>query len=250
MEERHVFQWLSGSYTAGGNVSVSGSVPVPSSIAPFIPSHPKVNPMQTLFHTLGWKPSTVLDIGGFKGTWTRDIQQMLPAAAVTIVEPNRHPELERLRVRVFYEVLSSTQKTVPWYSNMSTGDSLYREKTRHYAGIEPVLRTTTTLDTLFPNETFEFIKLDCQGAELDILRGGTTLLRGTTAVLLECPFAGQYNEGAPSFIEYLRTLDELGFAPLDITEAHRAGGILFQLDILCLRKTSSLWERVQERVTR
>jgi FkbM family methyltransferase len=205
--------------------------------------------METLIQTLGWRPSTVLDIGGYKGMWTREVRRLLPAATVTVVEPNPHPELKTLGVRVFYEILSSNQTSVPWYSNMTTGDSLYKERTRHYAAVQPVYRTTTTLDTLFPGETFEFVKLDCQGAELDVLRGGPTLLQGTTALLLECPFAGQYNEGAPTFVEYLRTLDELGFAPLEIAEHHRTNGILFQLDIVCLRKTSPLWDRVQTRVT-
>jgi len=205
--------------------------------------------METLIQTLGWRPSTVLDIGGYKGMWTREVRRLLPAATVTVVEPNPHPELKTLGVRVFYEILSSNQTSVPWYSNMTTGDSLYKERTRHYAAVQPVYRTTTTLDTLFPGETFEFVKLDCQGAELDVLRGGLTLLQGTTALLLECPFAGQYNEGAPTVVEYLRTLDELGFAPLEIAEHHRTNGILFQLDIVCLRKTSPLWDRVQTRVT-
>lgn len=205
--------------------------------------------MNTLIQKLGWTPTTVLDIGGYKGSWTREVQRLAPSAVVTVVEPNPHAELQTLGVRVLYEVLSHDTRSVPWYSNLSTGDSLYKERTRHYAQVTPTFRTTTTLDALFLRETFDFIKLDCQGAELDILRGGRTVLQGTTALLLECAFAGQYNEAAPTFAEYIRTLDELGFAPLDITEFHRANGILFQVDLLCLRKTSPLWNVIQARVT-
>ena len=204
--------------------------------------------MDRLIRTLGWTPSTVLDIGGYKGAWTREVQRLAPNAIVTVVEPNVHPELQTLGVRVLYEVLSDCVQTVPWYSNLSTGDSLYKEKTRHYDRVSPTLRTTTTLDRLFPGETFEYIKLDCQGAELDILRGGLSILHGTTALLIECAFAGQYNEKAPSFVDYIRMLDDIGFAPLDITEMHRANEILFQVDILFLRKKSPLWSMVQLRV--
>ena len=201
-----------------------------------------------ILRSFGWSPRTILDLGGYKGTWTRDMKQRFPLASITLIEPNPHPELRTAPARVLYEVVSDTQATVPWYATLSTGDSLYKEVTRHYDGVAPVLRTTTTLDTLFPTETFDFIKLDCQGAELAILRGGTHLLRGTEVLLLECPFAGVYNANAPTFADTLRDLTALGFAPLDIPEHHRANGVLCQIDILFLRTSSPLWPRIQARL--
>jgi len=194
---------------------------------------------------LPWSPQSILDVGGYKGHWTREIRNQFPKASVVVVEPNPHLELSSLGVPVYQELLSSEVKEVDWHSNLSTGDSMYKERTRHYDGVIPTKRTTTTLDLLFPNQTFEFIKIDCQGAELDILKGGENLLRGTTAVLLECAFAGQYNQGAPTFADYISYMDSIGFAPLDITELHRANGLLIQIDILFLRKTSLLWTTIQ-----
>lgn len=199
---------------------------------------------------LPWSPQTILDVGGYKGHWTREVQSQFPTASIVVVEPNPYNELGRLGVPVHCEVLASTIREVPWYSNLTTGDSMFKELTRHYEGVVPVTRTTTTLDTLFPTQRFEFVKLDCQGAELDILRGGETLIRDTQAILLECAFAGRYNEGAPSFTDYIIYLDSIGFAPLDITEIHRANGVLCQLDIVFLRKTSPYWAGLQTRLTR
>jgi len=205
--------------------------------------------MFDILNAVGWSPRTILDIGGYKGHWTRAIRMQFPKATVSVVEPNAHPELQSLGVPVYRELLSSTVKDVPWYSNLSTGDSMFQERTRHYSQIVPSMRRTTTLDQLFPTHRFEFVKIDCQGAELDILAGGQTLLQGTDVVLLECPFAGQYNIGAPSFADYIRTLDALGFAPLDLPELHRANGILCQIDILFLRNTSPYWEAIQQRLS-
>jgi FkbM family methyltransferase len=204
--------------------------------------------MFSVLQSVGWHPRNVLDIGGYKGNWTRTVRRLFPTARIVIVEPNRHSELESVGVPVHYEVLSSEVTTIPWYSNMTTGDSIYKELTRHYSNVTPATRRTTTLDALFPNEQFDFIKLDCQGAELDILKGGKTLLQSTNVLLIECSFAGKYNAGAPSFAEYLHYLDSIGFAPLDITELHRANGILGQIDILCLRKSSPLWATIQSRM--
>lgn len=198
--------------------------------------------------TVGWSPHTILDIGAFKGNWTRDIRLQFPNARFTLVEPNDNTTLRSLKDRIVNHVLSDTVKDVEWFSNGSTGDSMFRERTRHYSDILPTSRRTTTLDILFSGESFDFIKIDCQGAELDILRGGEILLRQTEVVLLECAFAGQYNQGAPTFAEYIAYMDSIGFAPLDVTELHRANGFLCQVDILFVRKTSALCPRVQDRI--
>lgn len=199
---------------------------------------------------LPWSPKTILDVGGYKGHWTHDIRAQFPNASIVVVEPNNHPELNNLDVPVHREVLASTVREVPWYSNLSTGDSMYKELTLHYNNVIPATRTTTTLDKLFPTQRFEFVKLDCQGAELDILKGGEVLLQDTHAVLLECAFAGKYNEGAPTFAEYIAYMDSIGFAPLEIPELHRANGVLVQIDIVFLRKTSPYWTTIQERLVR
>jgi FkbM family methyltransferase len=206
--------------------------------------------MAALLRSFGWSPSSILDIGGYKGTWTRETRQMFPSASFAIVEPNAHVELRSIGVPVYQELLSSETKTVPWYSNWSTGDSMYKERTRHYDSVTPLTRTTTTLDALFPAQRFDFVKIDCQGAELDILKGGEALIQGTEVLLLECSLAGQYNMGAPSFADYIRYTDSIGFAPFDIPELHRANGVLCQIDILFVRKASLLWGAIQARIVK
>jgi len=198
-----------------------------------------------VLNRIGWVPTSVLDVGGFKGNWTREIQRAYPGATYTVVEPNPHPELRTLKARVLYEVVADGVKSVEWYSSMETGDSMYKELTPHYASVTPTLRTTTTLDALFPTESFDVVKLDCQGAELDVLRGGSRVLETTQVLLMECSFAGRYNLNAPTFAEYIQTADSLGFAPLEIVEQHRIAGLLFQVDLVFLRKTSPLWPRIQ-----
>ena len=203
-----------------------------------------------LLKQIGWAPSSVLDVGGFKGNWTREIQRAYPTATYTVIEPNPHPELRTLNARVHSEVLADTVKSVDWYSVLGTGDSFYKEMTRHYSSVPPTPRTTTTLDALFPSESFSLIKLDCQGAELDVLRGGPRVLGEAEVLLMECSFAGRYNLNAPAFAEYIQTADSLGFAPLDLVEQHRIAGLLFQVDIVFLPKTSPLWPQIQAALIR
>lgn len=196
--------------------------------------------MQQL-RAFGWNPSKILDVGAFVGDWTRGTQQIFPRAQFTMIEANPRPGLPAIN-----EVLASSVRDVEWHSNGSTGDSIFRELTHHYTRVVPTVRRTTTLDLLFPAQDFDFIKIDCQGAELDILAGGPRVVGAAEVLLLECSFAGSYNKGAPTFAEYIRTLDDLGFAPFEITELHRSKNIMCQIDILFVRKTSPLWKTIQQ----
>lgn len=198
--------------------------------------------------SMGWLPHTILDIGAFRGNWTRETRVHFPEAKYTLIEPNDSIYLRSMKDRIINQVLSDTVKDVQWFSNASTGDSIFQERTSHYATVVPTIRRTTTLDTLFPEESFDYIKIDCQGAELDILKGGDRLLKQTEVILLECSFAGQYNHGAPTFAEYIRKVDDIGFTPFDIVEHHYANGILCQVDILFIRKTSRLWTEIQTKI--
>ena len=195
---------------------------------------------------LGWNPKTILDIGAYKGTWTRDTRRYFPNAHYTLIEPNLHNEIEH--ENTYHVILSSNESEVEWFSNGTTGDSIFQEQTIHYKDIQPVIRKTTTLDSLFPNISFDFIKIDCQGAELEILKGGKHLIESTEVLLLECPFAGCYNKNSPTFLEYISYLDSIGFLPLNITEQHYANNILIQIDILFLRKTSTYWNSIQQKL--
>ena len=187
---------------------------------------------------IGFTPQSVLDVGAFRGEWTRLTQSVFPRASYTMIEANNHSHLASVNAQLIREVVSSSVGPVQWWSNGSTGDSILRERTHHYASVIPTTRTTTTLDILFPTQTFDFIKIDCQGAELEILRGGTSLASRATLILLECPFACQYNEGCPSFCEYIQYMDSIGFTPFDISEIHHIQNITGQIDIMFIRKGS------------
>ena len=74
------------------------------------------------------------------------------------------------------------------------------------------------------------------------------MLSRAEVVQLELPFVGEYNVGAPGFSEGISFMDVVGFSPYDIVEQHRlptTGKQLFQIDVLFLRKTSPIMQRVQ-----
>jgi FkbM family methyltransferase len=122
---------------------------------------------------------------------------------------------------------------------LATGASLYKETTGWYGEgkYKTITVPTKTLDSrnYFDGDTIDFIKIDVQGAELDILKGGENTLKRTKYVLAEVSLV-EYNEGAPMIGDVVDKMREYGFKMVDILEYHSMkslyGGVIFQLDIL------------------
>ena len=80
------------------------------------------------------------------------------------------------------------------------------------------------------------IKIDCQGAEISILKGSTSILEKTDFIILELPLFGQYNEGVPNFLEHIEFMNSIGFITYDIIDTHYINGFNMQLDVLFINK--------------
>jgi hypothetical protein len=92
------------------------------------------------------------------------------------------------------------------------------------------------LDSIFTNDdVFDFIKIDTQGSELDILRGGENICKKSKAILLEVSIL-PYNNGAPLYEEVIKFMEDYGYKPVDVIGTNRyPDGTIFQHDILFLK---------------
>ncbi|GMG83253.1 FkbM family methyltransferase [Paralimibaculum aggregatum] len=106
-------------------------------------------------------------------------------------------------------------------------------------GTEEVERIT--LDALLaahaPAARRPFLKLDVQGAELDILAGAPAALSAAPGLLVELPLMPSY-AGEPGYLEILGALDSAGFVPVYCARvvARRRLGPWLQMDCLLLRR--------------
>ena len=204
--------------------------------------------------TLGFRPQGILDIGAYDGGWMRMAKTVFPESKVLMVEaqPEKEPILNAAcktyngSVEYLIALLGqSNQEAAPFFQMHtpfgSTGSSLYEEQTSFERRM--VLLPMHRLDDLLalrPSTCFSFIKLDVQGAEMDVLSGGSKTLNDAEAVLLEVSFL-EYNKGAPQFADVIAFMNTKGFVVFDILDCFRAKkDILFQGDILFMRKDSPL----------
>lgn len=201
-----------------------------------------VNALQKL-KSFGFEPKNILDIGANKGKWTLEIKKkVFPKAEYTLIEAIDYEELDKLSDKhdnINYKniLLDEIEHFVTWYEKRNTGDSLFKENTGYFDDCKEIKRSATTLDLVFnKNEVFELIKIDCQGAEIPILKGGNSLVQKSSVIILEVPFMGEYNIGAPNFYEHINYMENIGYRVFDIVELHRVDNILIQIDIIFIKQ--------------
>lgn len=167
----------------------------------------------------GFTPRRILDIGGSVGQFALMVHAVWPEAHVTSIEANEVciPHLAWLADEWHHALLSDSEKDVTfWMSSddqWSQGASYYKETLESFTYDVPTQRRTTTLSALLAGcEPFQLVKLDTQGSELDIIRGGREIVRQASFVLCEMAADGEpMNVGAPTRAEVEAELASLGF---------------------------------------
>jgi FkbM family methyltransferase len=194
----------------------------------------------------GFSPRTVVDVGAYKGEWSRMAKSIWPNATLTMVEPNRehHDHLREvasnLDATLHGELLGAVDGTEVHFHVMASGSSILSERSDVPRQTET--RRLTTLDSLLaggPN--LDFLKIDAQGYELSILNGADHVLSGVQAILLEVALI-EVNEGSPILHEVLSYMNDRGFVAFDILEMHRRplDRALCQIDVLFCRHDAKL----------
>ena len=195
----------------------------------------------------GYSPRTMLDVGAHIGTFTHGFLQTFPDCVPTLVEPNPFCEEGLEKLPFERHAVAASNDTGPatlfltkeWLQ--STGSSLYRENTAFFRD-EVVIEhqvEKVRLDDLFRGRRFDFVKIDTQGAELDVLMGGETVLRQADYILVEVSLV-DFNAGAPPAEAVFAQLSRMGFRHAAVTEFHRLQGVndggLLQMDFLFERQ--------------
>ena len=197
---------------------------------------------------LGIHPKAILDIGAHTGQFHSWAKRVWPDVGIFMIEANKLHEstLDRLAMmngdNYLIAALGDEEREVTFYTRSdkphTEGNSYYKE--HNYWDIPQLVQETKVtlqkLDNLFEdNAVFDIIKVDTQGSEIDILRGGKDLVNKAQAVILEVSFI-EYNEGAPTAEETIDYMDEIGFEERMSLGEHYDGEIIVQKDLLFINR--------------
>ena len=205
----------------------------------------------------GYYPDTILDIGAHHGNWTSSMMSIYPNSKYYLFEGIDYQQLQKFKnnsnISVYNVLLNDKIDEVEWYEEKNTGDSFFKEKTYHFINTKPIKKTTIDLDTIIDRDNILkdsnniFVKIDCQGAEIPILKGSKKIFNITDFIILEMPLFGQYNEDVPNFSEHIQFMNDIGFIPFDILDNHHINGYNMQLDMLFINAKSDIYMKFKEK---
>ena len=196
---------------------------------------------------LGIEPKAILDIGAHTGQFHSWSKRVWPDVGVFMIEANSLHEdtLNRLATEngdsYLIAALGDEVREVTFYTRSdkphTEGNSYYKE--HNYWDIPQLVQESKVmlkrLDDIFEEDAiFDLIKVDTQGSELDILRGGKDLVSRASAIILEVSYI-EYNEGAPSQQETLDYMKKIGFEEKIAIGEHYDGEQIVQKDLLFLK---------------
>ena len=197
---------------------------------------------------MGINPNAILDIGAHTGQFHSWSKRVWHDVGVFMIEANplHESHLDKLAMmngdNYLIAALGDEEREVTFYTRSdkphTEGNSYYKEA--NYWDIPQLVQESKIklkkLDNIFEDEaTFELIKIDTQGSELDILKGGTNLVSRAKAVVLEVSLI-EYNEGAPTAKETIDYMLEIGFEEKMSIGEHYDGETIVQKDLLFINK--------------
>ena len=148
---------------------------------------------------------------------------------------------------IFYKqaLLGEKKKDNVQFFEMESGSSIYEEKSQVSREIKQL--EMTTLNDLIDEFQFSgkyFLKIDVQGAELDLLYGASKVINNIEFILVEVSLLG-YNKGGPLFAEVVSYLNSKDFVLFDICNEYRKSDkTLFQVDLMFINKNSQIRKKV------
>jgi FkbM family methyltransferase len=171
----------------------------------------------------GFEPKVIYDIGSCVMHWTKIVKELWPNAEIICFEAFNILKFlyEENNVKHFMSVLSDKDdEEIKFYVNYDfiTGNSYYKENNEYfYNENNYIIEKTITLDTLVKNNNIpypDFIKIDVQGCEIDILNGGLNIINHAKRMIIELQ-TENYNKGAPKAHESLPYIESLGWKCCD-----------------------------------
>ena len=199
---------------------------------------------------LGVAPRTVVDVGAAGGSFTRECAALFPEAHYLLIEPlieyeKALSELARSLSKAQYVCAAAAARSGEMAINVHPdllGSSLLRE-VEIGTGVNGVPRgvRSVAIDHLIGEARAAgpfLLKVDVQGAELDVLRGAEALLREAEYVLLEVSFF-QFFEHGPQFVDVVDFMRTQGFTIYDISalQYRPLDHALSQADVAFVKET-------------
>lgn len=201
---------------------------------------------------MGFYPNTILDVGVAKGT--RDLYKAFPDSFFVLIEPIKEYEIYMKKILKKYKGIykltaASSQKGYTSFNlhpNHMDGSSILKEETGTETDGYEIKVSTSRIDDIVFDENLKgpfILKVDVQGAEIEVLKGSLETLKDTEIITLEVSLF-KFMKGAPDLFEILEFMKKNGFVAYDILKGfyRPLDNALGQVDIVFVKENGRFRE--------
>ena len=199
----------------------------------------------------GFNPTLIFDVGAYRGDFARECLRVWPSVEIACFEPLPHrlPDLMELqqesaqKISINPYLLGASDRSDVVFHQVETASSVLaeRENKNHPTAVYPMKTIDTVIAEEFLGRTPDFLKLDVQGYELEVLKGADCALAEMQLVLAEVNLL-DIHENVPLLAELVAWLNERDFVAFDICGLTRRpiDKALWQADMVFTHRDSPL----------
>jgi len=168
----------------------------------------------------------IFDVGSNKGEWSDILMAGLDECEVHFFEPNEmlltytKVKYDRLKNISYNNVAAYRSDNVEldfyFFTNENNGlSSIYHNEKWDYLPMQFGKVKSLTLDTYCKNKninSIDIIKIDVEGAEVDVLFGMTELLKDSKVKFVQVEYSPHYQVSGKSFVEVIGMVNGFGYS--------------------------------------
>jgi FkbM family methyltransferase len=203
---------------------------------------------------LGFEPEWVFDIGAHEGSWTKTALRIWSQARYVLVEPQFDLPVVRGLEQLGQGQITWVRKGAGPRNETRVFNHHVRLDSGSFDERNPSMVTQTTmlevvtLDSLmdeFKNDSSPtLLKLDCEGWDIEVLKGAKRLLPSVDVIYLEAAVANPFFQ-KNTMLSSLEYMMDHGFKVIDLIEAVRnpQTGVLWNAELCFVRADSEIYEK-------